>query len=63
MNIPSNWDFYTGGRVGFNAGDDFDLSLGIEVGGRWYWSDKWGLNLELAGGTGFGTTIGVSMRL
>lgn len=63
MGIPSNWDFYAGGRLGFISGDDFDLDLGIQVGGRWYWSEKWGLNLELAGGTGFGTQMGVSMKL
>jgi hypothetical protein len=63
MGIPSDWDFYTGGRLGFISGDNFDLDLGIQVGGRWYWNSKWGLNFELAGGTGFGTTLGVSMKL
>ncbi len=63
IGIPSNWDFYSGARVGFDFGNNFDLDFGIQVGGRWYWSEKWGLNLELAGGTGFGTTFGVSMKL
>ncbi len=63
IGIPSNWDFYSGARVGFDFGDAFDIDLGIQVGGRWYWSEKWGLNLELGGGTGFGTTIGLSMKL
>lgn len=63
IGIPSNWDFYAGARVGVDFGDDTDLDLGIQVGGRWYWSDRWGLNLELGGGTGFGTTLGVSMKL
>ncbi len=63
MGIPSNWDFYLGGNIGFNIGDEFDLDLGLQVGGRWYWSDKWGLNLEFGGGTGFGSLIGVSMKL
>lgn len=63
IGIPSNWDFYAGARVGFDIGDDFTPDIGIQVGGRWYWSDKWGLNLELGGGTGFGTTFGLSMKL
>lgn len=63
IGIPSNWDFYAGASLGFISGDNFDLDLGIQVGGRWYWSDKWGLNLEFGGGTGYGTSIGVSMKL
>ena len=63
IGIPDNWDFYAGARVGFDFGDDFYPEFGIQVGGRWYWSDKWGLNLEIAGGTGFGTTFGVRMKL
>ena len=63
IGIPSDWDFYSGLRLGFLSGDDFYEDWGIQVGGRWYWSDKWGLNLELGGGTGFGTTFGLSMKL
>lgn len=63
LNIPSNWDFYLGGSVGFVSGDDLGLNIGIQVGGRWYWSDKWGMNLELGGGTGYGTSFGLSMKL
>jgi hypothetical protein len=63
IGIPSNWDFYAGAQLGFISGDEFDLDLGLQVGGRWYWSDKWALNLEFGGGTGYGTSIGVSMKL
>lgn len=64
IGIPSNWDFYSGLRLGINFyNSSSDIDLGIEVGGRWYWSEKWGLNLEIAGGTGFGSTIGVSMKM
>jgi len=62
IGIPSNWDFYAGGYVGFVASNDFDLSVGIQVGGRWYWSEKWGLNLEFGGGTGYSGALGVSMK-
>ena len=64
IGIPSNWDFYAGARVGVNfGGSATDLDLGIQVGGRWYWSEKWGMNLEIGGGTGFGTTFGLSYKL
>jgi len=64
IGIPSEWDFYSGLRLGFNFYDGgSDLDLGIEVGGRWYWNERWGLNLEIAGGTGFGSTLGVSMKM
>jgi hypothetical protein len=63
IGIPSNWDFYAGARAGFSFGDDFLPEFGIQVGGRWYWSDSWGLNAELAAGTGFGFTFGLSKKL
>ena len=64
IGIPSEWDFYAGARAGFGFGDDdFFPELGIQVGGRWYWTDSWGLNAELAAGTGFGFTFGLSKKL
>ena len=66
IGIPSNWDFYAGVGLGVEIGFDgnstgFDFD--IHVGGRWYWSEKWGLNLEIGGGNGFGTTLGVTMKM
>ena len=64
IGIPSNWDFYLGANLGFISGNEFDLDLGLQLGGRWYWSEKWGLNLEFGGGYGYGGgTLGVSMKL
>jgi len=68
IGIPSEFDFYAGANVGVRMWFDEDnnssnMSFGIQVGGRWYWSDQWALNLELGGGTGFGTSLGVSMKL
>jgi hypothetical protein len=62
LEIPSNWDFYLGANVGVISGDDVDIDLGLQLGGRWYWSEKWGLNLEVGGGTGYNTSLGVSMK-
>ena len=63
IGIPSNWDFYAGARAGFSFGDDSLPEFGIQVGGRWYWSESWALNSEIAAGTGFGFTFGVSKKL
>ncbi len=63
LDIESNWDLYAGGNAGMNFGHGDPLQLGFQVGARWYWSEKWGLNLEFGGGNIFGTTLGVSMKL
>ncbi|MDW5289393.1 hypothetical protein [Formosa sp. PL04] len=64
------WDVYGGANAGYAiyAGDDdldsSDLSLGLQVGGRWFWNEKWGVYAELAGGTiDFIPSIGVTMKL
>ncbi len=61
IGIPSNFDFYAGGSLGFFTGSN-GLYLSAQVGGRWYWDEKWGLNVELGGGTGYGGAIGLSMK-
>ena len=63
IGIPSNWDFYLGANVGFLSGNGDNLTAGLQLGGRWYWSEKWGVNLEFGGGTGYGTSAGISMKL
>ena len=68
IGIPSNFDFYAGVSAGWrfksddNKGTD-GFDIGGQVGGRWFWSDKWGLNLEF-GFSGFvGGGLGVTMRM
>jgi hypothetical protein len=63
LGIPNNIDFYTGVRLGVLFGTSFEFDGGIQVGGRYYWNDKWGVNLEVIGSTNFGLNIGVSMKL
>lgn len=63
IGIPEEWDFYAGASLGFFGGNDFYSDFNVQVGGRWYWSSRWGLNLEFGGGTGYGTAIGLSMKL
>ncbi len=63
LEIPSNWDFYLGASLGVNIGNDIDPALGLQLGGRYYWSDRWGVNLEFGGGTYYGGAIGLSVKL
>ena len=70
IGLPAAWDFYAGANGGYglamgdkeNNSNDFDL--GLQVGGRWFWSEKWGLYLEFGGGKlGGSAGLGLTMRL
>jgi len=65
-----DWDVYGGANAGYavymgDGVDDSDIDFGLQVGGRWFWNDTWGLYLELAGGNvaGLSPGIGVTMKL
>ena len=62
FNMPSRWDFYAGINVGFYfwaTPSDYPgtshtgLGLGGQVGGRYFFNDNFGLNLEFGGGNAF----------
>jgi len=67
--LPPEWDVYGGINGGYkiwlgdNDNNDSDFDLGVEVGGRWFWNDKWGVVLEVSGGVGYGGMLGVTMKL
>ena len=69
MDIPSNFDFYLGLEFGFglwlsgNSGERSGFIGGLHLGGRYYWSDKWGVNIELGGGTHYDGKLGLSMKM
>lgn len=73
MRIPQNWDFYAGLNLGFyvwNSPNDYPgdhisgLGLGAQIGGRYYFNEKFGINLELGGGNAFSSgKFGVSLKL
>ncbi len=73
LDIPKNFDFYAGLNVGFyvwsDAGDGYrgnhssGLDLGAQVGGRYFFTNKFGVNLEFGGGNAFsGGKIGVTLK-
>lgn len=73
LNIPSPWDFYAGLNVGFyswNSPKEYHgshtsgLGLGAQIGGRYYFNNKIGMNLEFGGGNAYsGGKIGLTFKL
>ncbi|OXA79251.1 hypothetical protein B0A58_03835 [Flavobacterium branchiophilum NBRC 15030 = ATCC 35035] len=71
LQIPSQWDLYGGANLGYynwtsnitNSNYNSGLELGLQVGGRYFFNDKFGVNLELGGGGVSGGKIGVTYKL
>lgn len=75
LDMPKEWDFYAGLNLGFyiwsDAADGYEgdnasgLGLGAQVGGRYYFNDRFGLNLELGGGANAfgGGKFGITVKL
>ncbi|KAB1071900.1 porin family protein [Tamlana haliotis] len=70
------WDVYGGANAGYaiynGHNDDYDndhhdssFDVGLQVGGRWFWNEKWGVYAEISGGSTIGAipSIGVTMKL
>jgi len=72
LNLPSNTDFYAGLNLGFDmwlADNEYansynsGLHLGLQVGGRYYFTNQLGVNVEFGGGTVSGGKVGISYKL
>jgi len=67
LGLPDPWDVYGGANLGFgismNSGIDSDLDLGLQVGGRWFWSSKWGVYAEFGGGKLGGGAFGAGITM
>lgn len=73
LNIPSTFDVYAGLNVGaylynyYDSYHDNDMSsvgLGLQIGGRYYITPNFAINLEIGGGNAFsGGKFGVSFKL
>jgi hypothetical protein len=67
--LTEPWDVYAGVNAGYGIGlgdsNDSDFAFGLQVAGRWFWSDKWGVYVEAAFGNldNAGGGIGVTMKL
>lgn len=64
-----SWDVYGGLAAGssfYNGDSDkkiIDFDLGLHVGGRWFWNEKWGVYLELGGGSAKGLNGGIGLTV
>jgi outer membrane immunogenic protein len=73
LNIPDNFDFYAGLNLGFyvwsspdNYGGSHNSGVGLggQVGGRYFFTDTMGINLEFGGGNAFaGGKFGLTFKL
>jgi len=68
MKLPESFDFYAGANLGYwmwfnNNNSTSPIYGGLEVGGRWFWSEKWGMNLEFSGGIGYGVRFGLTYKM
>ena len=63
MDIPSKFDFYAGANITYyvwnydeyynnDHPNNVSVAPGLQVGGRYFFTDNFGLNLELGGNTG-----------
>ena len=72
LDLESKYDVYAGLNIGFYVwsssnnypgGGASGLGLGLQIGGRYYFTENWGVNLEIGGGNAAsGGKIGVSYR-
>lgn len=73
LNMPSKWDLYAG--LGLNyyiwsydndlykTSNSSDIGLGGQVGARYFFTNKFGVNLELGGGSATnGAKIGITYK-
>jgi outer membrane immunogenic protein len=73
LGIGNNIDVYLGLNLGYylwsnsnvvNSSDGSNFGLGGQLGGRYYFNDRFGVNLEFGGGNVFsGGKLGISLRL
>jgi outer membrane immunogenic protein len=73
LRIPESFDFYAGLNLGFFVWSSpksypgnyrSGLGLGGQVGGRYYFTERFGINLEFGGGNAFyGGKFGITLKL
>ena len=72
LNLEDKWNLYAGLTLGYYLWSDSEMSgakssgigLDLQIGGRYFFNDKLGINLEFGGGSGVGAgSIGLTIKL
>ena len=68
LGMPESMDLYAGANAGYalglGAGKGTNFFIGLQVGFRWFWNEKWGLYVEAGAGNIGGTGgLGLTMKL
>ncbi|HKJ78931.1 MAG TPA: hypothetical protein VKA10_05325 [Prolixibacteraceae bacterium] len=72
LELPPEWDLYGGLTLGaaiWSSGSTFYSARGTglyfvgQVGGRYFFSDNFGVNLELGGGNYSGGKLGITLKI
>jgi len=73
LEIPKKWDFYAGISLGYyswslpsdyTGTNSSGIGLGAQIGGRYFFNNKFGINLEFGGGSSFsGGKLGITYTL
>lgn len=63
LDLPNQWDLYAGGSLRYLGG----IGFGPQIGARYFFNDKWGINLQFGGDyralSAGGGQIGVTYKL
>lgn len=69
IGLPSEWDVYGGVNGGFGVVVNNDNSLenginfGLQIGGRWFWNETWGIYIEGGAGAVGGAAGGLGLTM
>jgi outer membrane immunogenic protein len=73
LKMPEKWNLYAGANIGFTiwtSPDDYNgdnvsgIGFGGQIGGRYFFNEKFGLNLEFGGGSSLvGGKFGITMKM
>lgn len=78
LKLPDPWNVYAGVTLGYYVwsdvkwnnstttgfgGEGSGLGFDIQLGARYFFTDNFGINLELGGGTGSGGNFGITYKL
>jgi len=67
IGLPDEWDVYGGANAGYGLGlinnNNGSFAAALHAGGRWRWSDKWGVYAEISGGNLGGPSGGIGLTM